>query len=125
MTMPAASKGSVLLVEDETMIRMLVADMLADLGYDIAAEAGDVEQAMKLARSANYDLAILDVNVNGKLISPVAEVVAARKLPFVFATGYGAEGLPEQYRQHPALQKPFRLEALKQAIDAALQTKTS
>lgn len=125
MTMPAASKGSVLLVEDETMIRMLVADMLADLGYDIAAEAGDVEQAMKLARSANYDLAILDVNVNGKLISPVAEVVAARKLPFVFATGYGAEGLPEQYRQHPALQKPFRLEALKQAIDAALQNKTS
>jgi CheY-like chemotaxis protein len=125
MTMPAASKGSVLLVEDETMIRMLVADMLADLGYDIAAEAGDVEQAMKLARSANYDLAILDVNVNGKLISPVAEVVAARKLPFVFATGYGAEGLPEQYRQHPALQKPFRLEALKQAIDAALQNKTT
>jgi CheY-like chemotaxis protein len=124
MTMPAASKGSVLLVEDETMIRMLVADMLADLGYDIAAEAGDVEQAMKLARSATYDLAILDVNVNGKLISPVAEVVAARNLPFVFATGYGAEGLPEQYRQHPALQKPFRLEALKQAIDAALQTKT-
>jgi CheY-like chemotaxis protein len=121
MATPVASKGSVLLVEDETMIRMLVADMLADLGYDIAAEAGDVEQAMKLARSAKFDLAILDVNVNGKLISPVADVVAARNLPFVFATGYGAEGLPEQYRQHTALQKPFRLEALQQAIETALQ----
>ncbi|MGO9357746.1 MAG: response regulator [Xanthobacteraceae bacterium] len=124
MTKPVASKGSVFLVEDETMIRMLVADMLADLGYDIAAEAGDVEQAMKFARSAKFDLAILDVNVNGKLISPVADVVAARNLPFVFATGYGAEGLPEQYRQHTALQKPFRLEALQQAIEAALQGRT-
>ncbi len=125
MTTPAASKGSVFLVEDETMIRMLVADMLADLGYDIAAEAGDVEQALKIAHSAQFDLAILDVNVNGKIISPVADVVAARNLPFVFATGYGAEGLPEQYRQHPALQKPFRLEALQQAIEAALQSKTA
>jgi len=123
MTMPATSRGSVLLVEDETMIRMLVADMLADLGYEIAAEAGDVDQALKFARSAKFDLAILDVNVNGKLISPVADVVASRNLPFVFATGYGVEGLPEQYRQHPALQKPFRLEALQQAIDAALQSR--
>lgn len=120
MTAPPASRGSVLLVEDETMIRMLVADMLADLGYDVAAEAGDIDQAMKLARSAQFDLAILDVNVNGKLISPVAEAVASRNLPFVFATGYGVEGVPEQYRDHPALQKPFRLETLQQAIEAAL-----
>lgn len=120
MTALPASRGSVLLVEDETMIRMLVADMLADLGYDVAAEAGDIDHAMKLARSAQFDIAILDVNVNGKLISPVAEAVASRNLPFVFATGYGVEGVPEQYRNHPALQKPFRLETLQQAIEAAL-----
>jgi CheY-like chemotaxis protein len=125
MTSQPASRGSVLLVEDETMIRMLVADMLSDLGYDVAAEAGDIDQAIKLARSAQFDLAILDVNVNGKLISPVAEAVASRNLPFVFATGYGAEGVPEAYRDHPALQKPFRLETLQQAIEAALQRKAS
>jgi len=123
MTAQPASRGSVLLVEDETMIRMLVADMLADLGYDVAAEAGDIDQAIELARSAHYDLAILDVNVNGKIISPVAEAVASRNLPFVFATGYGADGVPEAYRHHPALQKPFRLETLQQVIEAALAPK--
>jgi CheY-like chemotaxis protein len=121
----ATSRGSVLLVEDEAMIRMLVADMLTDLGYDVAAEAGDIAQAIKLARSAEFDLAILDVNVNGKIISPVAEAVALRNLPFVFATGYGTEGLPEQYRDHPALQKPFKIETLQQAIEAALHGKPS
>jgi CheY-like chemotaxis protein len=125
MTAPAASRGSVLLVEDETMIRMLVADMLSDLGYVIAAEAGDIEQAIKLAQSAKFDLAILDVNVNGKIISPVAEAVALRNLPFVFATGYGAEGLPEKYRSYPALQKPFKMETLQQAIETALHGKTA
>jgi CheY-like chemotaxis protein len=121
MSAPVASRGSVLLVEDETMIRMLVSDMLSDLGYAVAAEAGDIEQAIKLAQSAQFDIAILDVNVNGKIISPVAEAVALRNLPFVFATGYGSEGLPEQYRGHPALQKPFKLETLQQVIEAALQ----
>jgi DNA-binding NtrC family response regulator len=123
MIAPADLRGSVFLVEDETMIRMLVADMLSDLGYDVAAEAGDIEQAIKLARSAKFDLAILDVNVNGRIISPVAEAVASRNLPFVFATGYGSESLPEQYRTHPSLQKPFKLETLQQAIEEALRSR--
>jgi len=125
MTAPAPSRGSVFLVEDETMIRMLVADMLSDLGYIIAAEAGDLDQAIKLAQSTKFDLAILDVNVNGKNISPVAEVVALRNLPLVFATGYGAEGLPEKYRDYPALQKPFKIETLQEAIEDALQRKAN
>lgn len=125
MTTPAESRGSVFLVEDETMIRMLVSDMLSDLGYVIAAEAGDLDQAIKLAQSTKFDLAILDVNVNGKNISPVAEVVALRNLPLVFATGYGAEGLPEKYRDYPALQKPFKIETLQEAIEVALQRKPS
>lgn len=123
MTAPGASRGSVLLVEDETMIRMLVADMLTDLGYEVAAEAGDIEQAILLARTVNFDLAILDVNVNGKIVSPVADAVASRNLPFVFATGYGADGLPQQYRNYPSLQKPFRIETLQQAIETALHGK--
>jgi CheY-like chemotaxis protein len=124
MTAPAALRGSVFLVEDETMIRLLVSDMLQDLGYVVAAEAGEIEQAVQLAQSTMFDLAILDVNLNGKIVSPVAEVVASRNLPFVFATGYGFEGLPEEYRDYPVLQKPFKIETLQQAIETALQSRS-
>ncbi|WP_253582221.1 hypothetical protein [Bradyrhizobium japonicum] len=70
---------------------------------------------------AQFDIAILDVNVNGKVISPVADVIRAKGCPFIFATGYGSSGLPEQYRDRPALQKPFQLDALGKTIEAALR----
>ncbi|HET7125142.1 MAG TPA: response regulator [Bradyrhizobium sp.] len=113
--------GSVFLVEDEVMIRMMVADMLEELGYSVAAEAGEINEAIRLAQSAQFDLAILDVNVNGKVISPVAELIDSRNIPFVFATGYGSSGLPEEYRDRPALQKPFQVETLGRIIDVALK----
>ena len=112
---------SVFLVEDEVMIRMMVADMLEELGYKIAAEAGEINEALKLVQSTEFDFAILDVNVNGKVISPVADLIKARNRPFIFATGYGSSGLPEQYRDRPALQKPFQLETLAQMISATLK----
>jgi CheY-like chemotaxis protein len=113
--------GSVFLVEDEAMIRMMVADMLEELGYSIAAETGEIEQALKLARTAKFDIAILDVNVNGKLISPVAEMIEARNRPFIFATGYGTQGLPPEYRDRPVLQKPFQMENLALMIERTLK----
>ena len=93
MTATRPPGGSVFLVEDEVMIRMMVADMLEELGYSVAAEAGEINEAIRLAQSAEFDLAILDVNVNGKVISPVAELIKARNRPFIFATGYGSSGL--------------------------------
>ncbi|MFT4121664.1 response regulator [Bradyrhizobium sp.] len=121
MTATRPPGRSVFLVEDEVMIRMMVADMLEELGYSIAAEAGDVTEAMRLAQSTDFDLAILDVNVNGRVISPVADLIKAKGCPFIFATGYGSSGLPEQYRDRPALQKPFQLDALGKTIEAALR----
>src|SRR6202044_2901692 len=121
MTATRPPGGSIFLVEDEVMIRMMVADMLEELGYSIAAEAGEINEAIKLAQSVEFDLAILDVNVNGKVISPVADLLAARKRPFIFATGYGLSGLPAEYRDRPALQKPFQIETLGRAIDQALK----
>ena len=121
MTARQPSGGSVFLVEDEVMIRMMVADMLEELGYKVAAEAGDIVEAMRLAQSTEFDFAILDVNVNGKVISPVADVIKAKGRPFIFATGYGSSGLPEQYRDRPALQKPFQLETLAQMINSTLK----
>ena len=87
MTATRPPGASVFLVEDEVMIRMMVADMLEELGFSIAAEAGEINEAIRLAQSAEFDLAILDVNVNGKVISPVAELITARNRPFIFATG--------------------------------------
>src|SRR5712675_2077919 len=121
MTASTPSGGSVFLVEDEVMIRMMVADMLDELGYTVVAEAGEIDEAMRLAQTTYFDLAILDVNVNGKVISPVADVIKAQNRPFIFATGYGSSGLPEEYRDRPALQKPFQLETLGKMIDTALR----
>src|ERR1700752_5301616 len=116
--------GSVFLVEDEVMIRMMVADMLEELGYTVAAEAGEINEAIRLAQSTYYDLAILDVNVNGKMISPVPDLAKARNRPFTFATGYGSSGLPEEYRGRPSLQKPFQIETLGKVIEATLRSAT-
>jgi CheY-like chemotaxis protein len=118
---PSARRASVLVVEDEVMIRMMVTDMLADLGHSIAGEAGEIEEALRLAETADFDLAILDVNVNGRTIEPVARIVELRKRPLLFSTGYSVDALPENFRSRPALQKPFRIDTLQNAIDAALK----
>jgi CheY-like chemotaxis protein len=122
MTTSSPPGAAVFLVEDEAMIRMMVADMLLELGYSVAAEAGDINEAIKLASSTEFDIAILDVNVNGKVISPVAELIRTRNRPFIFATGYGSQGVPEEYRDRPALQKPFQIESLAQMIESTLRT---
>jgi CheY-like chemotaxis protein len=115
----SASAGRrILVVEDELMIRMLLDGMLEDLGYTMTAEAGAIDEAMALAKQADFDAAILDVNLNGQPITPVVEVLIERGLPFVFATGYGQRGVPEAYRTNPTLQKPFQVEALEQALKA-------
>lgn len=106
----------VLIVEDELMIRMLLEDMLDDLGYSVAAVAGRVDEAVSVAQTAEFDLAILDVNLNGHPVSPVVAVLDARGLPYIFATGYGERGLPEAHRGRPTLQKPFQQETLARAL---------
>src|SRR5271156_4562134 len=108
----------VLVVEDEMMIRMLLEGMLDDLGHTVAGEAGEIDEAMTLAKQADFDVALLDVNLNGRPITPVVEVLVQRGLPFVFASGYGQRGVPEPYQASPTLQKPFQLEALAEALDA-------
>jgi CheY-like chemotaxis protein len=115
----AAQSKRVLVVEDELMIRMLLQDMLDDLGHTLAGEAGRIDEALALARQAEFDIAILDVNLNGQPISPVVEILVARGLPFVFATGYGQRGVPEPYRKTPTLQKPVQADALARALAAA------
>jgi CheY-like chemotaxis protein len=113
-----AAGKRVLIVEDELMIRMLLEGMLTDLGHSVAAEAGGLDEAMELAKQAEFDLAVLDVNLNGTPVTPVVEILVERGVPFIFASGYGQRGLPEAYRTAPILQKPFQADALEDAIKA-------
>lgn len=110
----------ILVVEDEYLIRMLLEDMLADLGYEIAGAVGTIAEASDLAAKAEFELAILDVNVDGKEIYPVAEILAKRGVPFVFVSGYGEGSLAEPYRGRPSLQKPFQAEQLKTTLEGLL-----
>ena len=115
----SAAAKRILVIEDEAMIRMLLQDMLTDLGHTLAGEAGRLDEALALAQRGEFDLAILDVDLDGQPILPVVEVLIERGLPFVFATGFGTDGVPEYYRETPTLQKPFQAEALAHAIEAA------
>jgi CheY-like chemotaxis protein len=110
------TRRRVLVVEDEILIGMLLEDMLGELGYAIAATASRVEEATALARDGEFDAAILDVNLNGQDVYPVADILAGRGIPFVFATGYGERGLPPTYQHRPTLQKPFQQETLERHL---------
>ena len=110
----------VLLVDDEVLIRMMVSDMLDDLGHAVVAEAGELEQSLVLARSADFDLAILDVNLNGLRIDPVAEAIIARRIPFILATGYSSPSVAAKYPQIPRLRKPYGVKELERVIFHAM-----
>jgi CheY-like chemotaxis protein len=114
-----ASPG-ILVVEDEYLIRMLLEDMLDELGYTVAAAVGSISEASEHAKAGQFQAAILDVNVDGQEIFPVADALAERGLPFVFVTGYGESSLPERFRGRPALQKPFQADRLKATLDKML-----
>ncbi len=120
MNEASRAMARLLVVEDEYLIRMLMEDMLADLGYEVAAAVGTMAEAREQAATGDFTAAILDVNLDGQEIFPVAEILAKRRLPFVFVTGYGERSLPEPYRRHPALQKPFETEQLEAALAGLL-----
>ena len=96
-----------LLVEDETLITMLLEDVLMDLGCSVAGSAATLRQAEDLAGTTDADVAILDVNLGGDPVFPVAERLVARNIPIVFASGYGASGLPDRWQGFATLPKPF------------------
>jgi CheY-like chemotaxis protein len=120
-TMTEKRAFSILLVEDEALIRMMVADMVEALGHRVVAETGNIDQAMELARSGAYDFAIIDMNLNGAMSFPIAETIAARNIPFIIASGYESTRAADQFRQQLVLQKPFTIDMLEAAIDQAMR----
>ena len=106
-----------LVVEDEIMVAMYVEDLLTELGFEVAGLATGLEQALPLAREGAFDFAVLDINLGGRLSFPVADVLRARGIPFLFASGYGSKGVNDNYKDAVRIQKPFRRRDLVQAIE--------
>ncbi|MGX4772045.1 response regulator [Bradyrhizobium guangdongense] len=112
--------ASVLLVEDEPLIRMMVADMLVELGHSVAGEASDLATGLMLASASGVEAAILDVKLGEDSSEIIAEALQSRRIPFVFASGYGADGIPAAFKDHPVLRKPFPIEELESCLAALL-----
>jgi len=110
----------VLLVEDEAVIAMLTESMLMELGCDDVVLAGSVSQALRAIAERAPDLAVLDVNLRGEMVMPVAQTLAAAGVPFAFATGYGRQGILADWSAYPLVQKPFGMTELEAALKAAL-----
>jgi DNA-binding response OmpR family regulator len=113
-------QASIFLVEDETLIRMMLVQIVEELGHRVVAEAANVNDGRSRAEIEDYDLAILDINLQGFNVQPVAQAISRRGLPFFFLTGYGPRGVPDEFKGLPALAKPCTPAQLKSTIDTIL-----
>ena len=114
---PILSGLKVLVVEDEAIIAMLVEDLLGDMGCEVVGPAGELAQAFALAEREAFDCAILDVNLGGQRVDPFVDMLKARGAPFIFATGYGLQGVREEDRAWPILLKPINGRRLGEALE--------
>ncbi len=111
----------ILVVEDEGAVAFLIEDMLEDLGCRVVGSIASLPKALQAATNASFDLATLDVNLNGQLVFPVAEILQRRQLPFLFSTGYGRAAIPDTFQSYEVLNKPFAQEELEQKLRVTLQ----
>lgn len=110
----------ILLVEDERIVAFLLEEMLGELGCVIAGTAFSVEDGLRRAEKIEANVALLDVNIDGEDVFPIAERLTKRGIPIVFATGYGDDGLPDAWQGHIVISKPFLIDDLAAALNAAL-----
>jgi len=102
----------VLVVEDEMLILIMIEDMLADLGCKSVTSATTIDKALALIKAKVFDVALLDVNLDGNDSHPVGEALSARGVPFVYSTGNTGQNLRDGYSDRPVLRKPYKYEEL-------------
>jgi DNA-binding response OmpR family regulator len=112
-----------LLVEDEVLLSMVLATDLQDAGYDVLGPYGTVAAAMAAVLSETFDGAVLDINLKGQLVYPVAEELARRRIPFMFLSGYALVNMPKPFHAYPRLAKPANATVLLRAIQNMLTSK--
>ena len=111
-----------LVVEDETIIALLIEDMLKDIGFAEVGQAGSIAQAIAALERTRPDIAILDVNLAGVPAYPVAERLQAADIPFIFASGYSTAGIAAPWSRCSVLKKPFQADKLAEAIGVCLRS---
>ena len=115
-----SGRRSILIVEDEPLIAMMLEDFLETLGHDVVATCESVEEAMDRVKAGGFDIAIIDVQLkDGKQVWPVADRLAREGTPFILATGGHVDPPPEQHAAAPILSKPYTIEAIAPAIERA------
>jgi DNA-binding response OmpR family regulator len=116
---------SILVVEDEAMIGMMLEDFLDALGYRLHGIAASIDEATVFAQAGGFDAAILDCNLRGEKVWPVAEILAVRGIPFIFATGGSADDVPTNLARRPTLAKPFTLGSVERVLERLLSDAAS
>jgi CheY-like chemotaxis protein len=106
----------ILVVEDEYLIATLITTVLTRVGCVVAGPISTLATALEAARTEDVDGALLDVNLAGQFVFPVADVLSQRQIPFLFLTGYGASAIPDARRDWKVISKPFRSQALLAAL---------
>ena len=100
------------------LVAMNIEDMLLELGHEVAGLAGRLQPGLLLVQEAVFDVAMLDVNLAGEQSFLIADALAEKGIPYIFATGYGLSGVVDAHRHAPILQKPFRARDLELALQA-------
>ena len=111
----------VLVVEDEYLVAILIEEILESAGCVVMGPIPRLPEALDAAHHDNCDAAVLDVNLAGQRIDPVADALSERDVPFMFVTGYGASALPKEYAERPHIGKPFRMAELLGILSSILR----
>ena len=109
-----------LAVEDESLVAMWLEDLLTDLGCLVVGPANTINAALALLDQQPVDAAVLDINIAGEKVFPVADRLTALNVPFVFATGYGVSGVQEPHALRPVIQKPYTTGTLQRALESVV-----
>jgi CheY-like chemotaxis protein len=111
----------VLVVEDEALVAMLIEQYLTEFGCVVACSVRRIASGLESLAESRIGAAVLDVNVAGESVSPIAEALEEMDIPFIFASGYGARGVEPRWSGRPVLEKPFAAQDLRSALLASLK----
>ncbi|MEO8722607.1 MAG: response regulator [Sphingobium sp.] len=107
---------SILVVEDEALIALMLEDMIEALGHRLHGVAASLEEGCAAAQTGDFDFAILDCNLMGEKVWPIAQILADRNVPFVFSSGGDILEIPEPHAQRPMLEKPYTFGAIAEIL---------
>ena len=117
---PLLKGRRVLIVEDSPVVGPMTADLLHELGCVAVGPAPTLAVARELIDAGVFDVAVVDVHIRGERAFPLCDALEARHIPFVLTSGYADWHVPDRWARRPRLQKPYRLEGLRDAIRTAL-----